>query len=154
VTNHFPDTDNMVDDEWQPRPKYACSDQMCGAEPRTDWGFKCGSGPVVAKPDRSIRCRDAEVARLTKERDEARESVKRLEAAWIPASTKPEGYERRVLLWVVWQDFGWRDQPEAKIGWWKHGPGCFAFDEFENADHLVTHWMEITDPTEAKEAKP
>jgi hypothetical protein len=54
----------------------------------------------------------------------------------------------------VWQGFGWIDQPEAKIGWWKHGPGCFAFDEFENADHLVTHWMEIADPTQAKEAKP
>lgn len=32
MTNHFPDTGNMVDDEWQPRPKYACADQMCGAE--------------------------------------------------------------------------------------------------------------------------
>jgi hypothetical protein len=83
----------------------------------------------------------------------ANERIKRLEEAWIPASTKPEGYERRVLLWVVWQGFGWIDQPEAKIGWWRHGPGCFAFDEFENADHLVTHWMEIADPTQAKEAK-
>ena len=91
---------------------------------------------------------------LERELNAANERIKRLEEAWIPASTKPEGYERRVLLWVVWQGFGWRDQPEAKIGWWKHGPGCFAFNEFENADHLVTHWMEIADPTKAKEAKP
>ena len=93
-------------------------------------------------------------AELARKYTEAKDRIKRLEVAWIPASTKPEGYERRVLLWVVWQGFGWRDQPEAKIGWWKHGPGCFAFNEFENADHLVTHWMEIADPTKAKEAKP
>jgi hypothetical protein len=93
-------------------------------------------------------------AELARKYTEAKQRIKRLEEAWIPASTKPEGYERRVLLWVVWQGFGWRDQPEAIIGWWRHGPGCFAFDEFENADHLVTHWMEIADPTKAKEAKP
>ena len=93
-------------------------------------------------------------AELARKYTEAKERIKWLEEAWIPASTKPEGYERRVLLWVVWQGFGWRDQPEAKIGWWKHGPGCFAFNEFENADHLVTHWMEIADPTKAKEDKP
>lgn len=46
------------------------------------------------------------------------------------------------------------DMPEPKIGWWKHGPGCFAFDEFENAGHLVTYWMEIEDPTESKEPQP
>jgi hypothetical protein len=32
MTNHFVDATNMVDDEWRPRPKYACADQMCGAE--------------------------------------------------------------------------------------------------------------------------
>jgi hypothetical protein len=35
VSDHFGDannTGNMVDDEWRPRPKYACADQMCGAE--------------------------------------------------------------------------------------------------------------------------
>ena len=47
---------------------------FCGAEPRTDWGFKCGSGPAVAKPERSIRCRELEVIRLTKH-------IERLEAA-------------------------------------------------------------------------
>ena len=106
------------------------------------------------RAEQSMACKTRENQLLTKQRDEARERIKRLEEAWIPASTKPEGYERRVLLWVVWQGFGWRDQPEAIIGWWRHGPGCFAFDEFENADHLVTHWMEIADPTKAKEAKP
>jgi hypothetical protein len=122
--------------------------------------YKCKTVQDVRWDEKYIRdgqsdvCRILEVQLLTKQRDEARERIKRLEEAWIPASTKPEGYERRVLLWVVWQGFGWRDQPEAKIGWWKHGPGCFAFNEFENADHLVTHWMEIADPTKAKEAKP
>lgn len=43
---------------------------FCGAQARTDWGFQCGSGPAVAKPERSMRCREAEVARLTKEREE------------------------------------------------------------------------------------
>lgn len=83
--------------------------------------------------------------------------IKRLEKAeqWIPASTKPEGCERRVLLWIVWpQMSGWCDSPEPLIGWWKHGPQCFALGDIENADHLVRYWMEIPDPTEAKEAKP
>ena len=45
---------------------------FCGAEERRDWGFKCGSGPAVANPERSRRCRESEVTRLMKERDEAR----------------------------------------------------------------------------------
>jgi len=99
-------------------------------------------------------CAQQRIDELNQQLTAANNRIKRLEAVgWIPVSTKPEGYERRVLLWLVYTDCGWRDQPEPKIGWWKHGPGCFAFYEFENADHLVTHWMEITDPTAAKEAK-
>lgn len=74
---------------------------------------------------------------------------------WISANTKPEGFERRVLLWIVWpQVLGWCDSPEPLVGWWKHGPKCFALGDIENADHLVRYWMELPDPTEAKEAKP
>lgn len=67
-------------------------------------------------------------------------------ALWTPAAKKPEGWERKVLCWVVWPDSVWRDQPEPVIGWWKHGPGCFAVGDVENADHLVTHWAEIPEP--------
>ena len=37
---------------------------FCGAKSRADWGFQCGSGPAVAKPERSIRCRELEVVCL------------------------------------------------------------------------------------------
>jgi hypothetical protein len=50
---------------------------FCGAEARTDWGFRCGSGPTVAKPERSIRCRDAERDRLTRDLTAAREQAKK-----------------------------------------------------------------------------
>ena len=65
---------------------------------------------------------------------------------WKPVSEKPTGAERRVLLWVVYPEVGWRCPPGPVTGWWKHGPGCFAFNEFENADHLVTHWSEVNEP--------
>lgn len=101
---------------------------------------------------------DANFARqLERELNAANQRIKRLEEAeqWIPASTKPEGCERRVLLWIVWPQMrGWCDSPEPLIGWWKHGPQCFALGDIENADHLVRYWMEIPNPTEAKEAKP
>lgn len=126
--------------------------------PRTDAAIWDEHDPAAAvghlcrELERDLTAANAEIARL-KARGCARERIRRLEeaAAWTPVSTKPEGYERPILVWVVWPQRGW---PEAKVGWWKHGPGCFAFDEFENADHLVTHWMEISDPTAAKEAKP
>lgn len=66
--------------------------------------------------------------------------------SWIPATTKPTRWERKVLVWVVWPQFGWPQWPEPKIGWWKNGPGCFAVDDVENANHLVTHWMDISEP--------
>jgi hypothetical protein len=66
---------------------------------------------------------------------------------WTPSNIKPEGCERKVLLWIVWPECGWPSPPEPVIGWWKHGPETFAFDNFENANHLVTHWAEITEPT-------
>ena len=67
---------------------------------------------------------------------------------WRPATERPAGFERRVLLWVVWpeDEILWPVPPEAIIGWWKHGPQCFGFDNVEHADHLVTHWCEIPEP--------
>lgn len=67
-------------------------------------------------------------------------------ASWIPATTKPTGWERKVLVWVVWPQCGWPQWPEPLIGWWKHGPDCFAVGNVENANHLVTHWMDISEP--------
>jgi hypothetical protein len=107
---------------------------------------------AVSNADKNLFKASCDLANVLLNESVAREKIA-IKSTWIPASTKPEGYERRVLLWTVYTDFGWRDQPEAKIGWWKHGPGCFAFDGIENADHLVTHWMEIADPTQAKEAR-
>jgi hypothetical protein len=65
---------------------------------------------------------------------------------WIPSTTKPEGFERKVLLWIVWTECDWPSPPEPVIGWWKHGPQTFVFDEYELANHLVTHWAEIPEP--------
>lgn len=67
-------------------------------------------------------------------------------SAWIDAATKPTGCERKVLVWVVWPQCGWPQWPEPKIAWWKHSPGCFSVDDVENANHLVTHWMDIHEP--------
>ena len=67
-------------------------------------------------------------------------------AFWTSAQTKPEGCERKILCWVVWPECGWPSPPEPIIGWWKHGPGCFAVDSVEHANHLVTHWAEIPEP--------
>jgi hypothetical protein len=66
---------------------------------------------------------------------------------WTNAVTKPTGWERQVLVWVVWPECDWISPPEPVIGWWKHGPGCFSVRKIENANHLVTHWMEIPEPS-------
>jgi hypothetical protein len=66
---------------------------------------------------------------------------------WISAATKPIGCERKMLLWIVWPECGWPSPPEPIIGWWKHGPECFSVQKIENANHLVTHWMEIKEPS-------
>jgi hypothetical protein len=65
---------------------------------------------------------------------------------WISSQQKPNGDERKMLLWIEWPECGWPSPPEAAIGWWKHGPECFAFQEFENANHLVKFWSEIPEP--------
>jgi hypothetical protein len=48
MTNHFPDTGNMVDedcDDLRPRHKYACSDRTCGAlDCKTCYPFSFDSG--------------------------------------------------------------------------------------------------------------
>lgn len=67
---------------------------------------------------------------------------------WIPAEIKPNGPERRVLCWVVWPEQVWRDRPEPIVGWWKHGPACFSIQNIENANHLVTHWRDIPNPSQ------
>ena len=36
---------------------------FCKAAPRSDWGYECGTGPD-AERQRSVRCRDAEIATL------------------------------------------------------------------------------------------
>jgi hypothetical protein len=36
---------------------------FCKAAPRSDWGYECGTGPDANK-QRSVRCRDAEIATL------------------------------------------------------------------------------------------
>ena len=134
--NHFPDATKMVSET--PRTEAEVNRQ------------KCWSDDLV-KIDANFACQ------LERELNAANDRIKRLEGIvkWIPANAKPEGYERRVLLWVVWPSFGaWCDSPEPLIGWWKHGPKCFALGDIENADHLVRYWMELTDPTEAKEDKP
>lgn len=75
---------------------------------------------------------------------------------WTPTSMRlPDGFERTMLLRVEWpkESFcGWGcfSGPEYVIGWWKHGPKCFSFMDIENANHLVTHWMDIQEPTEEK----
>lgn len=38
---------------------------FCKAAPRSDWGYECGTGPD-AERQRSVRCRDAEIATLHK----------------------------------------------------------------------------------------
>lgn len=64
---------------------------------------------------------------------------------WIDCNSRmPDGWERKVFAWIVWPDgCGWRDQPEAVVAWWKHGPACFAYEDVEHANHLVKYWMEI-----------
>lgn len=66
---------------------------------------------------------------------------------WTKAETKPTGLERRVFAWVEFPDAGERPTEYTKAGpkivWWRQGPECFAFDEFENANHLVKFWMDI-----------
>ena len=47
---------------------------FCKAAPRSDWGYECGTGPDANK-QRSVRCRDAEIATL-------RERITHLES-WI-----------------------------------------------------------------------
>ncbi len=44
---------------------------FCKAAPRSDWGYECGTGPD-AERQRSVRCRDAEIATL-------RQRIKHLE---------------------------------------------------------------------------
>jgi hypothetical protein len=67
---------------------------------------------------------------------------------WISADIKPEGCEREVLVWVEWPECGRPTLPEFRKAWWKHGPCCFAFDKYENANHLVKFWMDVVDPTD------
>ena len=60
---------------------------FCGAAPKENWTkkvrwFTCGTmvGPDNTRHDQTIHCMTDEVARLTRERDEARTEVARLKA--------------------------------------------------------------------------
>lgn len=65
---------------------------------------------------------------------------------WIPAQQKPNGFERKILLWIEWPECGWPSPPEPVIGWWRHGPQTFSFGQYEFANHLVQFWAEIPEP--------
>ncbi len=65
---------------------------------------------------------------------------------WISSQQKPNGDERKILLWIEWPECGWPSPPEPVIGWWKHGPQTFSFDQYEFANHLVQFWAEIPEP--------
>ena len=74
-------------------------------------------------------------------------------SGWVSANTKPVGKDRKMLLRVVKRGWGVGSavrQTKIVIGEWRSGPGCFAFDKFENADHLVVYlsWIDLTEPTE------
>ncbi len=66
---------------------------------------------------------------------------------WNPSTKLPTDSERKMLLWIEWPACDWPSPPEPVTGWWKHGPSCFAFREFENANHLVKFWAEIPEPS-------
>lgn len=66
---------------------------------------------------------------------------------WISANIKPEGTERKMLLFIKDYPCGyWSSIDTCALGWWKHEPGCFAFNDIENANHLVTHYSELNEP--------
>ena len=73
-------------------------------------------------------------------------------SGWVSANTKPVGKDRKMLLRVIKRDWGITGVRQTKIvvGEWRSGPGCFAFDKFDNADHLVVYWswIDLTEPTE------
>jgi len=73
---------------------------------------------------------------------------------WVSAKTKPLGGDRKMLLRVVKK--GWLITPmeeptEIVRGEWRSVEGCFAFDKFDNANHLVIFWswIDISEPTKA-----
>ena len=73
-------------------------------------------------------------------------------SGWCSANTKPVGKDRKMLLRVLKPSWATTGVWETKIviGWWRSGPGCFAFDKFDNANHLVVYWswIDLSEPTE------
>lgn len=65
---------------------------------------------------------------------------------WTSAKIKPSGTSRKILCWVEYPPQGRPLPTEPVVGWWRHGPGCFALDSYENANHLVKYWAEINEP--------
>jgi len=73
---------------------------------------------------------------------------------WVSAKTKPLGGDRKMLLRVVKKGWGLRDrrrETEIVRGEWRSVEGCFAFDKYDNANHLVIFWswIDISEPTKA-----
>lgn len=70
---------------------------------------------------------------------------------WKPITEKPEGFERKVLLWVnTSRAFTYRPNIGPEIGWWRHGPSLFSYDDIEDASCVATHWAEISAPDGAQ----
>ena len=76
-------------------------------------------------------------------------------SGWVSANTKPVGKDRKMLLRVLTPDWfltvaGGVRKTKIVIGEWRSGPGCFAFDGLENADHLVVYWswIDLSEPTD------
>ena len=68
-------------------------------------------------------------------------------SGWCSRNTKPVGKDRKMLLRV--EEKGGR-KTKIVIGEWRSAEGCFAFDKFDNANHLVVYWswIDLTEPTE------
>jgi hypothetical protein len=135
---------------------------FCGAEPRTDWGFKCGSGPLAGQ--RSIRCRESEVARLTKERDELNKRHDNLISDWAEIDQKIREFAIRAqvpkdvidgdsyhvpgpldVLALIGMQYG---AAIARIKRLEEAGDAMAYNGNVDFDVLVAFWEK------AKEAKP
>lgn len=78
----------------------------------------------------------------TKETPSGSDNLNSLVGGWKTGDEKPDFWEQRVLLVLDLPFYGGM-KPQTVIGWWKHGPMCFAWDDLENCDHLVLFWMQI-----------
>lgn len=59
--------------------------------------------------------------------------------------------EQEVLVCIKQDNSGWFGMPLTNSdrvfkAWWIPQKSCFAYDDIENANHKVTHWMPIPNP--------